>query len=232
MYAAIPGRFADDFNKYFARGIAATGLTNNAGFYWEDFTACGTTAPNGWIAGHSGTGAFSRLLAGTKGGLIQLTSGGTANGIGEVYTENNIVSSALTDRFYYATKFSVTTTIDAETRCFNGLYATAGTANAVTLGAVGPISATKYVILYDGNYSSSTTGLTSTVSVDTASHIGEAYCQGDNVLRGRFDDEAELSATQSSTATGAYAVIASARNQATGAVRTLRIDWVLCIFPR
>lgn len=225
-----PAVAQDESAKYLARARALTGLTNG-GWYFEPFAACSSDVPPGWTANNVGTGAMSRAING-KGGLFQLTSGGTAAGTGEAYTTNRVIGAALTDRWCVTIRFKVTTTPNGtDTRIFGGIHDTV-TGDAIVAGVNCAGHATNFVVQYDGAYGGSTTVINSGLAFDTALHVVEFYCQGDSKLRTRWDRGAEnASPPTMGTAAGNLAFILSARNVSQNASQTIQVDWFACLYP-
>ncbi len=231
-YVSIPGASSSRSSQYFTRAQQFTGASNGE-LYFEDMVRTIAGLPPGWVGGNSGTGAYSGVIASTKGGWNQLTSGGSTNGVGEMYTTPNIVSSVLTDAWYLVMAFKITSTITNVTRLLGGLVYTTGTANSVIIGAVGAASTTNYLVLYDGDYASTTTAVDTGVAIDTSRHVIEAYCRGDSKLRVRVDGGNELASppTMASASTSAYALLMSARNVSNATAQTMQVDFIGCYYP-
>jgi hypothetical protein len=208
-------------------GISST--DKNFGFIFEDFDKSSSlTAANGWINGVTGSASLSARVASTKGGVVQLTTSGSAGDRIDITSLEILVSALGTDKWWFAGRFKLTTAPFAgQTQAAVGLFNSTG--NSISIGEfAGNVN---YRLQYDGALPAGSF-LDMGVAVDTAFHVGEFYSKGDNKLYTRFDEGSELNVTPSSNPTTGMYMICSVGNGTNAAVQTNQVDFVSCLYPR
>lgn len=191
--------------------------------YFTDFEAIDSAAtPNGWRAGHTGTGA-GNIDFSEGGGIVTVSSGATASSLGSQYRSGALCARTDTKRWGFACRFKITTAVDAQATLWLGVQ---NPANTITIyaGYASGFSATNFIVQYDGNRGGSALNLG--VAVDTAWHVVEVYCLGDSKVRARIDGGSEVASGTVTTpiTTGAFPTH-EARNGSTAAARTVARDW-------
>lgn len=220
---------ASTYATYVNRGQALAGLGPDVGILWDDFTLEDSNAAlTGWIEQLSGTGAIVTNVAGSSGGSAQFSSGATASSFSAANSSAAMFGNRRTTRWYVATRFAVTTAIDAQTKASFGVYDLPQVSPSNLCGVFGTAfsgSNTNFLCQFDGDRAGSY--IDTLVPIDTAFHVYEQYCLGDNVYRIRVDGGTEKSATMTvASATSANAFFWT-QNGTTAAARTIVVDWVL-----
>lgn len=218
---------------YVGRGIAATGLTTPSVAYYN-FERCASSTLCGdlsWTV--SGSGANSQVTT-LKGGVVQLTTGATAGsqaGILPISAGTNaFILRGDTEKWYYAARFAVTTTPDAQTWCAVG-WLNVAQSRIIDVGVFGGDSTTKYALRVGNSTNPGTRqSALSTVSIDTGFHTFEVYSDAaSTTLKFRVDGETPVSLVGSTYGTDASYPWVECNNGTTAAAQTLKLDEALYI---
>jgi len=220
------------------RGLAKIGSVlgspANAAWYFDEFNGSvlgNAIAPN-WRSTVVSTGAGSFGLVDEAGGVHQLTTGATASSSIIHNTDSPFTRSGGANVWYFAVRQKVTTAVTAQTMLYTGLQNLAAT-KTFGAGVFGANSAVNFTFQYDGNETG--TFVSSGVAIDTAYHISEMWCRGDNKIHCSFDlGSADLcaGATMSAAATDSHAGIRVARNGTDAVARSVRIDYFAILAKR
>jgi hypothetical protein len=218
---------------YVSRLRTACGLTAaNSTDLWQDFTLGGASgaAPPGWEKGAAGTGSASCIAAGQKGGVCRLTSGATHGAVVNMEGRSAIIGNVATDRGGFAARFTISTTVDAQTRAVMGFLNLAQN-KSIEFGFIGALDAANFILQYDGLHAGSSVSLG--LAGDQTSHIVEGWFVGDSKLHVRIDGGADVGpVTMSSAPTDSLEAWMHVANGTTDAARNLDVDWVLYVVPK
>lgn len=217
---------------YRALAISRLGLTagdKTYGFFWEDFLqAASNTAPFGWQASTSGSGAHSYVVAGSKGGNIQATTGATANSFADAFATGRLVGAIGTDKWWIGFRMTVTTAVTAQTIASVGFYDAAS--KSVQAGVFGAGSAVNFQVQYDGSFAGTFASMG--VAIDTSAHFFELYCKGDSKVYFRIDEGTEGSVTPAAASANSQYLYWETGNGTDAVTRTAQRDFISCLFPR
>lgn len=203
----------------------------NAAFVHDDLIQGGNaTTPVGWSQTMSGSASSALNNIDEGAGVVQVTSGATAASIGALLTNGSALLRPDTQPFYFATRFKVTTAIDAQANVFVGTQAISGS-KTVAVGVFGASSTVNFRLQYDGVVAGSFLDLG--VAIDTAYHVYEVYGLGDGNLHVRMDFGVDKGpVAQAAAPTVASYLLMQAQNGTTAAARTMRTDWVAFMTKR
>jgi len=217
---------------YAARGAALLSLSSFKSVGWEftDWAAIlNSGTPPGWrkSAVGSGTG-LPDVAAGAKGGRISMASGVTLSSSITYDTATPVISNISTEKWYFVTRQKINAQ-DAASVCASGLLNVASN-KLILAGHIRALTPTNFGVSYDGLYAGSALDLA--VARDTADHVIEVYCLGDDILRARIDEGAEVSATMASEPTDPVYPYIEVSNGAVATSRILNTDLFGIMFPR
>lgn len=227
------GFYRSTLGLYLKKAQDLAGFGDDYHHYFEDFNSGGgggITRP-GWSASAAGTGDKSNnnVVAGRGGGLLNVKTGATAASLWEGYAAAAWINNISTSRWYFAARWRINTTPDAQTKLLVGLY-NRGTDKSIACGVVGSSSTTLLQLQYDGNEAGSFQSFG--VNVDANLHVFEMWGAGSAVVNARIDGAAPVQVTQASAPTDHCYGFVTARNGTTAADQNLDIDWMLCAAER
>lgn len=236
-YQAIPdsGTVETDPEYWKRRAVAFTGLAlPNIPWEFDDmFGNWGNnTAPIGWEqTGVVGSGVGSVALTDESGGVAQLSTGATAASVIVNRKDGASIKRIDQNAWYLAVRIKLTTAVTANTKLYSGMIDMAGT-KTVAPGFFGALSATNFVVQYDGNEAGSI--LNTGVAVDTNWHIFEVYTNIASLttIRMRFDSGSEVSAVMSAAPTQSMMLYRAAYNGGDAVNRAIRTDWMAATVAR
>jgi len=224
------GLGATTLSTYLARGQSLAGLSADSGWAFDDFTQEGSeTVPLGWLKSPAGTGTTHSQVAGVGGGAVRLTSGATANSIIELFGQSGIISNITTSRWYCAGRCRVQTVPDAQTVATIGVADFALT-NGITVGFIGAMDATHFVLQFDGLRGG--TKVSFTAGIDTAFHTFEMWGTGSAVVNAMIDGGGQISGTQAAAPADSIQQYLECRNGTTAANQNLDVDWYFVMGAR
>jgi hypothetical protein len=168
-------------------------------------------------AGTSGTITPSTTK---KGGVATLSTTATGNRTAILMPTGTLVllDNAQTSAWYMASRFSVTSAVDAAAGADLRLTATTPGAPQIVLGVIGSISTAFFSWLTQNNAGAVTASGATTVAVDTAMHVWEIWNDATTIS---FAIDGTVAATTAATNAGTNPV-APAINVANGATATAR----------
>lgn len=215
--------------KYFEIGVGRTGLSEPAMIYepWH-----GLTTGRSWAEGNAASGDVT-ADGGTSynGGSVKLSTGATASSRARIalgLTSGLTVSSWLklhtTEKFYCVTKFTVTTTPDAQTLIWLP-YMLSGN-QTVVVGVLGSTSTTKFAM-----QAGTTTPVASTVDIDTGTHTIELWGRGTTTMYFSVDNEPPISSVHAGAVAGPSCPIYEATNGTTEADQSVYVHESLFLAP-
>lgn len=219
-------------NYAISRAQTLLGLTNPTVVVDEPFeiTPGGGTTPNSWFSGSSGAGS-TVMRTDRNGGWATIQTSTTASRDRNVHNAQIatgptgcLVSNVGTQKWYQLWLFSIDTTVDSACFLEMGWINTAFSVNQPKIGVLGSGSTTKFRA-FDNS-----TGVDSTISVDTGIHIGEHWSDGTTTIRMSIDGETAVSYTTAKTS--AVMPIAQVANGATAANRALSLGHCIIITPQ
>ena len=219
------GLGATTLSTYLARGQSLAGLSADSGWAFDDFTQEPPTVnPTGWLKSPAGSGAISLQPAGLGGGIVRLTSGVTANSIIELFGQSGVISNITTSRWYFASRFRIPTTPDAQSVLTAGVADFALT-NGVTVGFIGSMDAVKFILQFDGLRNGTKVSFAN--NVDTAFHIFEMWGTGTTTVNAMIDGGGQISGVQAAAPADSIEQYLECRNGTTAANQNLDVDWYL-----
>jgi hypothetical protein len=209
-----------------ARAVLLAGLSADCATFFEEFgLTTGANAAPGWTVSLGGTATWNELVNNTKGGVGVLSTGATANSLGQLLSNACLVGPTKTDRWYVAFRMAVTTAIDAQTKAACGLQDVSGGGRTLLVGVFGPASTVNFQVQFDGDKTG--TFLDTAKAIDTGIHTFELYGLADGKVRCRIDGGAEVVSgvmvNDMSTGNDANPLIT---NGTTAANRSLQLDWI------
>lgn len=215
---------------------SAIGGPQNVAWFFDDFIGNqnSTALPAFWNTSNTGSATDAlQSLNDEGGGVVQVTTGATANSRADRLMNSPMVRNPQTTAWYLAFRQKITTAVTAQTRIYTGILdASVGSIN-IAAGFFGSLSAANFVVQYDGGETGSFVDLA--VAVDTAYHTFEMWGgTGDNKLHCSID----LSSVDKCNVTllAAPTISMSGRREAfngTDAVaRTVRHDWFAIMAKR
>jgi hypothetical protein len=208
------------------------GSTNPTTLVDEPFliTPGGGTTPNSWFSGSSGAGS-TVMRTDRNGGWTTIQTSTTASRDRNIHNSQIatgptgcLVSNVGTQKWYQLWLFSFDTTVDSACFLEMGWINTAFSVNNPKIGVLGSSGTTKFRAF------DNTTGVDSTVNIDTGIHIGEHWSDGTTTIRMSIDGETAVSYTTAKTS--AVMPIAQVYNGATAANRALSIGHCIIITPQ
>lgn len=219
-------------------GFPATGAPNAFGSFWDDWLKAEAAAVvDGWTPTPGGVAGTVVLSSGVAGGVIRLASGATLNGGIRENSVLAVVNSTGASRWYQATRARFPLAVDAETMAAVGLLDMTP-AKSISIGVHGSSSAVNFTVNYDGVVGTlgvnppSGSFVSTGKAIDTAFHLFEMWCVGDNILHARVDSGAEVTATMAAASVIGNRMFFQAQNGATAADRQIEIDYILQLFSR
>lgn len=172
------------------------------------------------------SGALTRVFTTDDAGSKQVTSGATATSWAQLYSlaDTCYVEPTFPDtinsRWHFECNMKVTTAPDANTSIGFGV-ADKDLTPGFVVGVRGAQSTTKYRLFIWGT----STGVNSSVSVDTNWHRFRAWCAGGTTVYFQVDSETPVSITL--TSTGVVGPFLDVRNGGTAAAQTIRTRYAI-----
>jgi hypothetical protein len=208
-YLAIPPGDTASLREYaIARARAFLGLANPV--IWDEPFLNRPGIANSFFNAVSGTASDVTTL---DGGWKRIACAAGAGSSGYIVNGqfSAVVANVGTQKWYQLWVFRIPQAIDAESRHQIGFIDTAFSADEPCLGVQGSSSTTKF------RFFDVTAGVDSSVSIDTAVHIGEHGGNGAGTIFGAIDGEATKSYVTAKTA--ALTPFVQNLNGATGGVQ-------------
>lgn len=214
----------NDLRNYaVSRAITLLGLTNPTVVIDEPFAKAPGTSPSFFpAAGGGGTSAQRTDRSGGWTTIASTASAGTDRSINAGGA--CIVSNVGQTKWYQLWLFSIDTTVESGTFMEIGWIDTGVSANQPKIGAIGSGSTTKFRAF------DNTSGVNSSVNLDTGIHIGEHWCDGAGNIYMSIDGETAV--TYATAKTAACQPIAQVSNGSTAAVRSVSIGHLVVVTPR
>lgn len=217
-------------STYLARGQTAASLSATDTFYmWEDIETFASSGLWTWAQTTTGTAGASIALTNPGGGVVRYSTGATANSIIDNSGNSGIVAVGATTKWYFAVRFRLVTTADAQTKALFGIRNTANN-SSFTCGVLGSGSTTNYIFQHGGDLTGSS--IDSGTAINASFHTLEMYCTGDSTLRGKVDGGSEVSAAMSSPPTDFLRAFWRVHNGTTAANQAADVDWMLWMAAR
>lgn len=210
-------------NYAVSRAITLLGLTNPDVAIDESFEAKPTQVPN-YFTANGGVAVTQRTDR--NGGWTTMATGAGASSTSEIHHGNlpPVVANAGTQKWYQLWVASVDTAIDSASDISMGWFNTAFTAYQPCVGVLGSGSTAKFRAF------DHTTGVNSTVNIDTGIHIFEHVGLGTGNVGISVDGETLV--TYATAKTAILTPYADANNGATAAVRSLSVGHLIVITPQ
>jgi hypothetical protein len=215
--------------SYISIGEALIGLSGaSLGKTIADFDTA--PLPPGWSQS-AGAGGTVVDVAGFKGGVSRMSTSVTIGGNAQNNGTSRIVQNASTDRWYFAWRFRIPSTVDVNTRIGMG-FRNFGATSDIVIGAMGNSSLANFVLQYDGTLGTGT-GVSLGVALDTAWHIGEAWQPGDGKYHARLDGGTPITpVTPASPPSDNITISMAYDNNVAGVNHQCDRDWCLYLYPR
>lgn len=209
--------------------VGAQGSSSSFGFFYEDMERCATGLIPGWTRTVTAS-ATAACVSATKGGKLLCSTSATANNNGQfLITNNGLILNISTDKWYMVCQHATSAANDAQAVLACGFLNIAST-KLILAGHIKALTPTNFGVSYDGLYATSALDLGT--AQDANQHTYEVYCRGDGVLRARFDEGAEVSATMSAAPSDAVYPYIEWNNGTTATNRTLTLGAYGVLFPR
>lgn len=205
----------------FARAQSLLGAANITKVLGDDF------GNDQWYrAIIAGTGTVAQSVT-ERGGVITLDTGATNSAFAVLYPHGTTtvhIGNPQTQRWYIRCRMKITTAVDAQALCYAG-FATAGGGNPLLdIGVIGSLS-TAFISTKVTTNAGAATSTTSTVAVDTAYHVVEAW--GDTTtVTAAWDGVSIFTTAVANVGTSPVTPTAVAGNGTTNAVRTVLCDYL------
>lgn len=177
--------------------------------------------------GFAAVGTGAQAAANLAGGVYQLTSGASGGGQGNLNRGNALAGPPATRRFYFASRYRITTAVDSAAIVLVGVIASGGA--TITIGQVGA-TITKVNFQHSGTVAGTIVPMAPGF-VQNSWYVAEVWSDGKGTVYGRVNGGPAVSGRLS----GTYADLTpflTARNGATAAARTLQVDWHLMVAER
>ena len=228
-YLNIPD-IGDLRNYALSRAQTLLGLIRPTTVVDESFLNAPTVSPC-FFTGAAGTGTNSQRTD-RSGGWVTVASASSAG------TDRNIHNSGMaagggtgcvvhnvgTSKWYQLWLFSIDTTVDSSSLMEMGWINTAFSVNNPKVGVIGSGSTTKFRA-FDNS-----TGVNSSVNIDTGIHIVEHWCDGATNIYMSVDGETPV--TYVTAKTNAVMPIVQVSNGGTAAVKSVSIGHCIIITPQ
>lgn len=177
---------------------------------------------------NGGTSGTISVTTTKKGGVQTLTTTATSARsaiLMPISTTEVLLDNALASYWYLASRFSVTTAIDAQAGADLRWTATTPGAPQIVLGVIGSLSTSFYSWLTQNNGGSITASGVTTVAIDTAMHVWEAYSDT-TTISFAIDGTVGATTLASNAGTGPVVPAINVANGSTSAARTVDADYL------